>query len=80
MKYSRSGQTLDEIVFKKRRSLSERESARYGPETQGAASTMLCQVADERPHLRTARSAALGGPGRLGTRGASACQGRAGSR
>ena len=81
MKYSRSGQTLDEIVFKKRRSLSERESARYGPETQGAASTMLCQVAERSARTCAPRArrlwAALGGSGRLGTRGGSADPARA---
>ena len=59
----------------------ERESARYGPETQGAASTMLCQVAERSARSCAPRArrlwAALGGSGRLGTRGASAEPARA---
>lgn len=50
-----------------------RESARYGPETQGAASTMLCQVAERSARACAPRArrlwAALGGSGQLGTRG-----------
>ena len=61
-----------------------RESARYGPETQGAALTMLCQAAERSARTCAPRArrlwAALGGSGRLWAARHSRGQRRPGSR